>query len=374
MKARILGIVLLFSLSLGGLLFSHLALSAQAEDIRYTETTGFGDPSAAKGLRAELTTSYRHQLFWETLLPFGNPAESCCSFSPTPRIAENRNWSVDFFPPSGGLIFHLDIPGNHLRTVEPQEFGDSFVFSEPADNSLSRCSSAVTESYAYFIPELRNSSGQLLDYSQTPGGYGVYRIPCVERPLTPEDLEMVLPLEETQRIVRFQVSADESELLLFSSGESGSRLQILDGETGAERQSLSLSFSPETLGAVVPGENCLLLFQKDSFTLLAKDQPGHYASTFTLPLSYLENTPFLTELNSVDQVQQKTAAAYGGKRLALMLIQDGGNTANISILDAQGLLYTGLYESSLFFGTEDVETDSFRLSWNGITLERSSFS
>lgn len=79
----ILCIFLLIAIPAGSMLSLSSQLSQYADDVKITETTVFGDRSAAGGITVDLWTEYRDASFWNTHVVTGEAMETVTTFYPS---------------------------------------------------------------------------------------------------------------------------------------------------------------------------------------------------------------------------------------------------------------------------------------------------
>lgn len=196
--------------------------------------------------------------------------------------------------------------------------------------------------FLYFIPEARTHDGRLLDYSRTPAGYGVYRLPD-SGPPSVEPLEMVFPLRDSQHIRGLQTLPDGETLSLLIQEGTQMTLWLLDGTTGLPTQQFPLR-SPASFRhcKLLCHEDLLLIGMDDSFSFLCRDSSGQW-------LLQLEG-----QFPSVQPsyIQPYDDLAWDGARLAIACCYNSSFSPDFSLMvyDTTGLLYHGDFQTSL--GTE----------------------
>lgn len=276
--------------------------------------------------------------------------------------------------------------GSILRPEAVQAVSDAFHFSVPPDQqvilSVTRSENGdlqevgisrlpdqeevqfesiytFTDTNLYFILEVRDQSGALLDDSRTPHGRGIYCLPSLDRPYTLADLRFLCPLEPEQRPLLLSFIPEENQLLLYSTRADTEELQIIDGESGQELQRLSVEQENTAVWYLQSGQNGIFLRRSnDRFTFFAQDEAGTYRKAFDGQLP----SDFPSGLNF------EICAAYNGERLALMGLDSwiegrsvGYCSPRLAVYDASGLLYTGTYRCSLDESTvpPSVEKDQW---------------
>lgn len=149
--------------------------------------------------------------------------------------------------------------------------------------------------FIYFIPEARTPDGQLWDYSHT-AGYGIYRLP-ISGSLSIEDLELVSPLRENQKILHLSALSDNSALVLLTEEEPRPTLHFLDGKTGQEIQAITLEDSLDTgwCSQALSGDTLFLRRDETHFSLLCRSSDGRWKLCLEdqLPQSYMDEQAFI---------------------------------------------------------------------------------
>ena len=124
------------------------------------------------------------------------------------------------------------------QAVEEYPTAEMEAISVPYEEDLTQINvvNAVGQQYVYFVVEASGRKTGVLDYSRTPGGYGVYRMPRhTSRPLTMDDVEMVCPLDPERWVLEMTYNKDESQLLITTAvgrEEKDQTILILDAATG----------------------------------------------------------------------------------------------------------------------------------------------
>ncbi len=141
---------------------------------------------------------------------------------------------------------------------------------------------AVGQQYVYFVVEAGGKKTGVLDYSRTPGGYGVYRMPRhTGRPLTMDDVEMVCPLDPERWILEMAYNKDESQLLLTTAAgeeQKDQTILILDAATGEKIQELPKAYNSSYYAA----PDFLVQLKEQELTLLRPDESGQYRPVWTV--------------------------------------------------------------------------------------------
>ncbi len=222
---------------------------------------------------------------------------------------------------------------------------------------------AVTEDTCYFIIHGLSSRGVPIDFSEVPGGYGIYRLPYTEPTydesgvmthtgIYAEELEMVYPLRQDMEIAYFAPSSDGSRLILCTIEDGEYIFTAIDAHTMETLQRFTLSTMPTDgwVGMHVEEDFLVCCINaadgSETLTLLTRDENGDYHAEFTVDAG-LEHDP-------TSYMESDTVMAYNGEKLlSVSLIFDdnhyGTDTCNFvaRVYDETGLLYCGEYRTSL---------------------------
>lgn len=210
-------------------------------------------------------------------------------------------------------------------------------------------------------------SGELLDYSLTPGGNALYRLSAEDRPLSLNDLEVVLPLEDGEAVTAINADPDGSHVFVVTEREGTSFLRVLDHADG--QVSLELEFPPQEqdwtgLWGSINCSKDLACFIVGREIVLMAEENGSYREIMrcTQP----------QEVEKWAHRQGGRVAAYDGRRLALAVelpyAGEGGSSNDIGILvfDRENCLYAGELQPG--FDKQNTQIGAFgmdtvSLSW-----------
>ena len=94
-------------------------------------------------------------------------------------------------------------------------------------------SSVFADGYCYFIFNPHTENGKLVDVSQIPGGYGIYRFSYDNKKGTIDlsNLEMVYPLDVNHTYSSIATDHSEKNILLFSDDGKNRYMSVIDRET-----------------------------------------------------------------------------------------------------------------------------------------------
>lgn len=254
--------------------------------------------------------------------------------------------------------FRFPIKGHPMMefTVQKDESGAVVTLNavqSGEENPTIDCYEALLNGGHYLILEAREGDGSLMDYSHTPGGYGIYRLPVYGEDDTPapEDLQFFYELNPEEKLRLF--TSDESNLLLVTEKEGQVFLKVLD-ETGSEIENMAL-------GALSQNNWVQIQIQKD-LVLLLRHGPNAEQHSFTLLRRTQENT-YQREMDGVlpggtcfenVAMPNDAAMAFDGSRFALAAPYGreyrGDCGYSVLVYDAQGLLFGDARQTSLSQG------------------------
>lgn len=246
-------------------------------------------------------------------------------------------------------------------------------FNEGNDFFSPNTVSVYSDSRLFFTFD-RWSLPQPMDFSNTPGGFGLYAMDLVQRDdyaeALPGTLANVHPLPPEAVVLDLSWTHDRSALLLtWCLGETYT-CEVLDPETLAVLQSFPIPAEPPSLADytyyddqgrevwgqemrwdmddVLAEETCLIFRGAGTFHLFAREG-GRYDYRFSAPAE---------DLMVVYPYAEYLTAAWDGERLALASLGDPYLTSQILLWVYRGgeLVYQGTYTTSL----SDLASDQAR--------------
>ena len=78
---KIVVFLLILAIALGGMVWTHIAVTARQDDLTIYPTMEVGDPSVLEGRSVSLTIGCGEHLRWETDYPFGGEARTAFTYS-----------------------------------------------------------------------------------------------------------------------------------------------------------------------------------------------------------------------------------------------------------------------------------------------------
>lgn len=284
------------------------------------------------------------------------------------------------------------------RGLSSVEKGDAFWLN---------AESVLTEDGCYFWFSNRTRNSRTVDTSRIPGGYGVYLLPLVESQWSdwaegmlpdPDGLRVFYPVDPAAEILHAGLSKDETRLLLYTREAGKYMLRVIALSSGELLQEL-------TIGTCGAEDEWLNIFELPDFICLQSDSTLYvlterediqYQIALQCPLAGADDLWFTT--------RGANTMAFDGTRLAIAgpntryAAYDGGTVYKqlsdgaevtlypnedlysydscglyLLVFDASGLIYRGVYYSSLEDTLEDPRNRSYnqtilpnelQLSWH----------
>lgn len=225
-------------------------------------------------------------------------------------------------------------------------FGHSFSDKSADYYSMSSCST-YTDKVCFIYISNRTENGNVMDFSNIPGGYGIYAIPYNGETLNADGLSMVYALDEKTVVQYMMLSNDESKLLMMVYEKDGTYLEVVDTQTMTQLQKLKIY--GEFYHTVFPKDGFIAIEFQSKIAVIEEFTDGRYELKFVAD----KFDPAHTDR---EYFHLKTGAAmdFDGERLVIVdnISSDGSGWYDkcgffIAIYAKDGLNYYGEYESSL---------------------------
>lgn len=225
--------------------------------------------------------------------------------------------------------------------------------------------------------------GRKIDTSHIPGGEGIYYMPVEEengyRCVRPERLSTVISLEEIDYV--YGLYTDESQETLFVSvwQEDRNLLYIYDLATMEMIQKLDMNEYGALGGIedVYPFDDFLLI-DSNMYWLLERQESGRYELKFRVPQTLTYEQRVLGRPKGV--YLEDAVIDYNGEQLLIGGWRFGESSEDsqkkdgfyLSLYDETGLIYYGLYKTSLdtgrsyedmWYACEPDGYDNFHIAW-----------
>lgn len=226
----------------------------------------------------------------------------------------------------------------------------------------------------YFTVNNRSDDNVIMDFSNVPGGYGIYAFKYDPADGSME-LEMVYSLPEDEQVSYFTLDA-RGNFALVTVSEEGIMLTVIDPDSMETLQKLEISRGEgETVYTLFPDDDFWVFELIDNrIALLTLDEDGVYSHEFTVELDPVGGMIYLSGREAMD---------WNGERLALAWYRTPGEMLYnsyvpdyyVAVYDSSGMLFFGEYDSSLSSRAECetpltngtvycMDYDSMKLSWN----------
>lgn len=232
---------------------------------------------------------------------------------------------------------------------------------------------SYTDEAVYFIMNGRSSQGKVMDFSQVPGGYGIYRLPIPQN-LTEEETHSpnMVPLGEVTTICSLdpeavvtclQVSDDQTRLYLVTIEDGVYYFTVMDLERYEILQKLELAsctneeYYWNVQSSLYEKENVLILWlgyvddTGDHFAVLIPQENGTFELEFLTEQAYVFD---YAEDHGSFFVFSPETFAWNGEKLAVIerlsnQVHDQQTFCScaVAIYDATGLVYYNVLDNSL---------------------------
>ena len=206
----------------------------------------------------------------------------------------------------------------------------------------------------YHIEEEKEE--RYVDTSMIPGGYGIYSLDYsyknkadynvdYQTGIEAESLTTVYPLEQHQEVIRLMMSNDQTKLLMFTQEQSEMYLTVIDVATMSQIQKIRIGALEQY--SFNDYDNYIVIRGIYKIAVIEKLDSG------------LCNLAFVADRNPEIDVNHyftgyATAMAFDGQRLVIIERSEnqrmravGTCDFEVAVYTSDGLVYFGLYESSL---------------------------
>lgn len=295
-----------------------------------------------------------------------------------------RHWEEESLALDQGIrdFFSFPIPEDTLWTVimETDETGNilSLEVSDP-DYSFGLGTLSVSIDNVLFFTFDQYTAA---DFSNTPGGFGLYRLPLPQPQQSglpaegqtvslpdPADLANVFPLPEEVKVLDLSLDHDGTALLLTYCLGSDYHYLVLDPQTMEVLQTLDIpaedqvsrfqnedgDWEQEVYPGIVDtlaGENFLLFYGAEALHLFSLDQ-GTYTYAFSAPMT-----------ESLRWGDHYLTGAWNGETLALGVLRSENYSLvtglTLSLFRQGELIYQGRYDTSLDSGPGQASPNNYQ--------------
>lgn len=253
----------------------------------------------------------------------------------------------------------------------------TYMLSSPETIVGFETGSVMIDTRCFFTLSPQTPSGELLDTSLIPGGYGIYSFPLSidlggNLVLKEADLQTVFSVDaERAKIAGLELNVDKTQILLVTIQDGMYVLTVIDVSTMKELQQIQI------MPAAVAGsfwrmhvydDFLVMQFGESSLALLEITETGEYFRKFIGDYGHTQ------ELHHT--FGGPLGMAYDGQRLAVGGVKDGlGYNCDfyVAVFDDSGLVFVGHYEHSQDDDGSgwgrcrmgDIDDTPLKLAWGG---------
>lgn len=287
-----------------------------------------------------------------------------------PNYSFIRQWGENINKNDGGTeivsaltdFFKIPILDEHRANISIERHlrddGTSSSYSDEGDSFGIYTLDVLTDEACYFTFDPRTSEGNIVDTSLIPGGYGIYCLPYSTdgrgntTSVDTDGLRMVYPLNPESQLFYLRLSEDGTKLLLHTQEEGKYVLTVINLADMSTLQRLELLELPEDYDRyfdLLEGDGFFTaVFYDYQLVVVRVTDSGEYELCYAADIS--GQSP---NINSYD-----SAVDFDGERVAFItryLPDTDSNSPRqnihcgfqIRVYDESGLLYHGIYTSSL---------------------------
>ena len=249
-------------------------------------------------------------------------------------------------------------------TIDKTTAGSSYGASLSHKYYL-HASGAVSSDACYFSFNAVMDDGQVVDTSQIPGGYGIYRLPYETHTGADLDgLKMVYALDPAEAFEGLYLSDDGKRLLLHTWQGNDLMLTVIDIATMTRLQKVAVwTRSEESYYDIVCYDDFFLIEEDwensddlDQVTVWVQLEDGTYGQAFSVPI----NWSAFPEGSKLDLFYQyENAVDYADGKLVVLhntMLDDpylyysryySKCDVYVAVYDASGMIYAGIYQWNL---------------------------
>lgn len=213
---------------------------------------------------------------------------------------------------------------------------------------------AYTDDKCYFTFEPYTRNGKPVDTSLMAGGYGIYCLPYDKEngTIDIDNLAMVYALDPSETVYDLYYDANREELLLFLGKHEGTVLSVIDETSMTAKQELLYTQAGYSSEYYV-GDDFLVLTCDRTLYVLAVGEDGFYEKKFECEnVSFVEgDNVFYPDFSGTvfDWDGEKLLAGGSNPEWKNHYLADVRSSSGfyLAVFDKNGLVYSGIYESSL---------------------------
>lgn len=213
----------------------------------------------------------------------------------------------------------------------------------------------------YFTIDPHTFNENVVDVSQIPGGYGIYHFTYDKNAeINLDNLEMVYPLDVNVHFVDMCVDASGKNLILFTEDKESHVLSIIDRESMTLVDTFSIGNREFYLSNWVYDD--FLVTSTDMLMVFPLGEDGRYTQAFAVNQQDIKDT-MLEITDSQYFLRFGSSMDWNGEQLLIAndvryeVEYSSLATSNfyVAVVDKNGLVYYGEYDSSLETNNENYD-------------------
>ncbi len=208
--------------------------------------------------------------------------------------------------------------------------------------------SAFTDDTCYFTFTTRSRTGQYVDTSLIPGGFGIYALPYSQDDIQLNRISMVYPLDPKVQIVAMEVNSDDTSLFFFTYEEDGYYFTEIELDTMKTLQRLRINDPHILYGSMLHVADdyfavCCIDYQGvTGYRIFSRGEDGKFKFDFLIPSPSDKEREFFN-------FYSEATFAYDGERAALtgtaVSTSHWSTAFTVAVYDETGMLYCGEYNT-----------------------------
>lgn len=232
---------------------------------------------------------------------------------------------------------------------------------EGMDNFTLATYSVFDNGDCYFTFDPHTFNENVVDVSQIPGGYGIYHFTYDKNAeINLDNLEMVYPMDVNVHFVDMCVDASGENILLFTSDEENHYMSIIDRESMTLVDTFSIGNREFYLSNWVYDD--FLVTSTDMLMVFPLGEDGRYTQAFAVNQQDIKDT-MLEITDSQYFLRYGSSLDWNGEQLLIAndvryeVEYSSLATSNfyVAVVDKNGLVYYGEYDSSLETNNENYD-------------------
>lgn len=236
----------------------------------------------------------------------------------------------------------VSLSSNGSSTSTRSSYGSDTSYSMETE-------SVVTADACYFTFGTRSSSGQYIDTSLIPGGFGIYCLPYSADGIEPENLSMVYPLDPKTQVISMNLSSDQSALFLITEEPGGYMFTEIQLATMETLQRFQINDAGGSIydDMLHVTDDYFTFYGSDAndaggYRIFARNADGKFEFDFLIPSPSGEEREYFNFYSDA-------TFAYDGQRAALtgtaVSTTHWSSAFTVAVYDETGMLYCGEYNT-----------------------------